>query len=55
MQVTLPDGSGARVGGINVGGPVLTYVMAQQTPTQDQVPADIRPWPALFALCLASS
>src|SRR6478752_1871495 len=52
MQVTLPDGSGARVGGINVGGPVLTYVMAQQTPTQDQVPADIRPWPALFALCL---
>jgi EmrB/QacA subfamily drug resistance transporter len=26
--------------------------MAQQTPTRDQVPADVRPWPALFALCL---
>ena len=26
--------------------------MASQTPTRDQVPADVRPWPALFALCL---
>jgi EmrB/QacA subfamily drug resistance transporter len=26
--------------------------MAQQTPTRDPIPADVRPWPALFALCL---
>ena len=26
--------------------------MAQQTPTRDAVPADVKPWPALFALCL---
>jgi EmrB/QacA subfamily drug resistance transporter len=26
--------------------------MASQTPTRDQFPADVRPWPALFALCL---
>jgi EmrB/QacA subfamily drug resistance transporter len=26
--------------------------MAQQTPTTDSIPADVRPWPALFALCL---
>jgi EmrB/QacA subfamily drug resistance transporter len=26
--------------------------MAQQTPTRDAPPADVRPWPALFALCL---
>jgi EmrB/QacA subfamily drug resistance transporter len=26
--------------------------MAQQTPTRDAIPADVRPWPALFALCL---
>jgi EmrB/QacA subfamily drug resistance transporter len=26
--------------------------MAQQTPTRESVPADVRPWPALFALCL---
>src|SRR5690349_6267268 len=38
--------------GINVGGRVFTSVMAQQTPTRDSVPADVRPWPALFALCL---
>ena len=26
--------------------------MAQQTPIRDSIPADARPWPALFALCL---
>jgi EmrB/QacA subfamily drug resistance transporter len=26
--------------------------MAQQTPTRDSIPPDVRPWPALFALCL---
>jgi EmrB/QacA subfamily drug resistance transporter len=26
--------------------------MASQTPTRDSIPADVRPWPALFALCL---
>jgi EmrB/QacA subfamily drug resistance transporter len=26
--------------------------MASQTPTRDPIPADVRPWPALFALCL---
>jgi EmrB/QacA subfamily drug resistance transporter len=26
--------------------------MATQTPARDAVPADVRPWPALFALCL---
>jgi EmrB/QacA subfamily drug resistance transporter len=26
--------------------------MAQQAPTRDPIPADVRPWPALFALCL---
>ena len=31
---------------------MLTAVVASQTPTRDQVPADVRPWPALFALCL---
>lgn len=31
---------------------MLTAVVATQTPTRDQVPADVRPWPALFALCL---
>ena len=38
--------------GINVPGQVFTADMAQQTPTRDAVPADVRPWPALFALCL---
>jgi EmrB/QacA subfamily drug resistance transporter len=38
--------------GINVGGEVLAAVMAQQATTRDPVPADVRPWPALFALCL---
>src|SRR5262245_65190807 len=38
--------------GIDVGGKVLTSPMAQQTPTRDQIPPDVRPWPALFALCL---
>ena len=41
-----------QTGGINVGGQVFTAVMAQQTPTRDPIPADVRPWPALFALCL---
>ncbi len=31
---------------------MLTALVASQTPTRDQVPADVRPWPALFALCL---
>ena len=26
--------------------------MAQQSPTREPIPADVRPWPALFALCL---
>ncbi len=26
--------------------------MAQQSPTRDPIPADVKPWPALFALCL---
>jgi EmrB/QacA subfamily drug resistance transporter len=26
--------------------------MAQATPTRDPIPADVKPWPALFALCL---
>ncbi len=26
--------------------------MAQQTTTRDSIPAEVRPWPALFALCL---
>jgi lysyl-tRNA synthetase, class I len=26
--------------------------MAQAAPTHDPIPADVRPWPALFALCL---
>jgi EmrB/QacA subfamily drug resistance transporter len=26
--------------------------MAQTVPTSDPIPADVRPWPALFALCL---
>jgi EmrB/QacA subfamily drug resistance transporter len=26
--------------------------MAQTAPTRDPIPADVRPWPALFALCL---
>ena len=30
---------------------MFTYVMAQQTVTREPLP-DIRPWPALFALCL---
>src|SRR4051795_11848230 len=38
--------------GINVQGEVFTSVMAQTAPTRDPVPADVRPWPALFALCL---
>jgi EmrB/QacA subfamily drug resistance transporter len=38
--------------GIDVGGEVFTSVMAQQTPVRDAVPDDVRPWPALFALCL---
>jgi EmrB/QacA subfamily drug resistance transporter len=37
--------------GINVGGPVFTVVMAQTTATRQPAP-DVRPWPALFALCL---
>src|SRR5689334_12079735 len=49
--VNHPKGTG-RSGGINVDGKVFTAVMAQATPTRDQVPADVRPWPALFALCL---
>jgi EmrB/QacA subfamily drug resistance transporter len=38
--------------GINVGAEVFTPVMAQQTPARAAIPADVRPWPALFALCL---
>src|SRR4051795_2044264 len=38
--------------GINVQGEVFTSVMAQTAPTRDPIPADVRPWPALFALCL---
>src|SRR6185295_15488782 len=38
--------------GINPRAEVLTSVMAQQTPTRDSIPPDVRPWPALFALCL---
>jgi EmrB/QacA subfamily drug resistance transporter len=30
----------------------LTSVMAIQTPARDAVPTDVRPWPALVALCL---
>jgi EmrB/QacA subfamily drug resistance transporter len=41
-----------QTNGINVGGKVLTAAMAPQTPTRDSLPADVRPWPALFALCL---
>jgi EmrB/QacA subfamily drug resistance transporter len=41
-----------RTKGINVGGRVFTASMASQTPTRDPIPADVRPWPALFALCL---
>ena len=37
--------------GINVGSRVFTSVMAQQTATRAPVP-EVRPWPALFALCL---
>jgi EmrB/QacA subfamily drug resistance transporter len=38
--------------GIDVGDRVLTPAVAQQTATSDQLPAEVRPWPALFALCL---
>jgi EmrB/QacA subfamily drug resistance transporter len=38
--------------GIDVDGPVFTAVMASQTSTRDPIPADVKPWPALFALCL---
>src|SRR3569623_1837892 len=38
--------------GIDVGDEVFTPVMAQQTPIRDSIPADAKPWPALFALCL---
>ncbi len=55
---TLPDDHGDRGGrgggktnGINVGGRVFTLVMAQTTANRQPAP-DVRPWPALFALCL---
>jgi len=48
---SLPDRRGLITGGINVGERVFTSVMAQQTATRPPAP-DVRPWPALFALCL---
>jgi EmrB/QacA subfamily drug resistance transporter len=41
-----------RTSGINVGDEVFTPVMANQISTRDSIPSDVRPWPALFALCL---
>src|SRR5213595_3930934 len=38
--------------GINVDGRVFNALMASQTPTRDAIPADVNPWPALFALCI---
>ena len=49
--VTLPDVRQPGPGGIKVGDRVFILVMAQQTATRDPLP-DVRPWPALFALCL---
>ena len=31
---------------------MFTAFVTQQTVTRDQIPADVRPWPALLALCL---
>jgi EmrB/QacA subfamily drug resistance transporter len=47
-----PDRERVEIGGINVGAAVFTAFVTQQTVTRDQIPADVRPWPALLALCL---
>jgi EmrB/QacA subfamily drug resistance transporter len=52
IEIRQPGGASGPTGGINVSRKVFTSVMAQQSPTRDPIPADVKPWPALFALCL---
>jgi EmrB/QacA subfamily drug resistance transporter len=50
---TLPDRTRPPwIDGINVGGELFTAVVAQQTSAPGAISPDVRPWPALLALCL---